>query len=516
MRLGLMSKFSIISAVVLLFTMTVFTFFNISTLKRAFMEVYTHDVDQLSETILRSTYDAMLRGDVNSAYQLMDQAGAQENIKNIRLIDKSGVVQYSRNKGEIHTVIDKNTDKSCSMCHQGSDAEVAAPTMDRSRVFTDAEREEVLGVTTGIYNEEACYQAPCHYHPGDVKLLGVLEVVMSLRGIMAQVNTYVYNVLVELVFLILALAICLNLLIRRLIISPVNTLLDHTKLISRGDWQFIKDAPPDEIGELADAFNEMTETLKNAREERERWAATLESRVEERTRQIRQMQSVLVRSEKLASLGELAAGIAHELNNPLTGILIHASFMEKYAELSEELGKDLATITAEADRCARIVKNLLDFSRKTEPRKAMNDLNETIDRALGLVEHLALFHNVEIVKEYAANLPELLLDAGQMEQVFVNMFVNAGQAMEGSGKLIIWTGLDVDGESVVIRVQDTGKGIKKEHIGKVFDPFFSTKGASGTGLGLSVSYGIVEQHGGTIEVYSEEGKGATFIVTLAV
>ena len=278
----------------------------------------------------------------------------------------------------------------------------------------------------------------------------------------------------------------------------------------------MENAPNDEIGELADSFNEMTLNLKKAREDRERWATTLESRVEERTQQIREMQSVLVRSEKLASLGELAAGIAHELNNPLTGIILHASILRRKAHFPEDLEKELETITEEADRCARIVRNLLDFSRKTESQKGLNNINDVIDQALGLVENLSVFQNIEIVKKYSADIPELLLDPNQMVQVFVNMFVNASQSMEDGGKLTLWTGLDLDGETVIVRVKDTGQGIKEEHRGKIFDPFFSTKGARGTGLGLSVSYGIVEGHGGTIEVQSEMGKGTVFTVMLPV
>jgi len=306
------------------------------------------------------------------------------------------------------------------------------------------------------------------------------------------------------------------LMITRLIIQPVNTLLEHTRALSRGEWRLVEDAPNDEIGELADSFNDMTLNLKKAREDRERWANTLESRVEERTQQIREMQSVLVRSEKLASLGELAAGIAHELNNPLTGIILHASILRRKAHFPQDLERELETITDEAERCARIVRNLLDFSRKTEPQKDMNNINDIIDQALGLVENLSVFQNIEIVKEYSSDIPELLLDPGQMEQVFVNMFVNASQSMGDGGKLTLWTGLDLDGETVVVRVKDTGQGIKEEHRGKIFDPFFSTKGAKGTGLGLSVSYGIVEGHGGTIEVQSEMGKGTVFTVRLPV
>jgi two-component system NtrC family sensor kinase len=458
----------------------------------------------------------MLAGEVDEAYQLMERAGTQENIKNIRLIDKHGVIRFSLLREEIDTFVDKKNDPSCDMCHFEGAPRVQASTMDRRRVFPVKGGEEVLGITRGIYNDPGCSQPSCHYHPADVNLLGVLDIVVSTKDVMAQITSYRTNVLVELVFLIIALSLCLNLLTQKLITHPVNTLLEHTRLLSRGEWSYIENTTNDEFGELAESFNEMTSSLKMAREESEKWAATLETKVEERTQQIKEMQSVIVRSEKLASLGELAAGIAHELNNPLTGIVLHASIIEGNTELPAKLKEELSTITWEADRCARIVKNLLDFSRKTEPSKAMNSVNETIDRALGLVEHLASFQNIEIIKEYAQDLPELLLDPGQMEQVFVNMFVNASQAMEEGGRLTIWSGMDVDGESVLVRGIDTGQGIPEENIGRIFDPFYSTKGARGTGLGLSVSYGIIEGHGGTIEVQSQVGKGTEFMITIPV
>jgi len=516
MRLGLMIKFSIISAVVILFIMSVFTLFNIAALKTAFMDIYTSDVDNLSETIIATTHHAMLAGDVDEAFQLMKRVGIQENIKNIRLIDKHGVIRFSLYENEIDTFVDSSRDPSCNMCHYEGQSRIQASTMDRRRVFPDRESEEVLGITRAIYNDPACWEPSCHYHPEEVNLLGVLDIVVSTKDVMTQITRYRNNVLVELVFLIVALLLCLNLLTRKLITQPVNTLLDHTRLLSRGEWRFIENTTNDEFGELAESFNEMTSSLKKAGEDREKWSATLESRVEERTEQIQEMQSVIIRSEKLASLGELAAGIAHELNNPLTGIVLHASLIERNSELPPQLKEELHTITREADRCARIVKNLLDFSRKTEPRKAMNSVNETIDRALGLVEHLAGFQDIEIIKEYAHDLPDLLLDPGQMEQVFVNMFVNASQAMEDGGRLTLWTGLDEDSESVLIKVEDTGHGVPEEHLGRIFDPFFSTKEAKGTGLGLSVSYGIIEGHGGTIEVQSEVGKGTVFTITIPV
>ena len=516
MRLGLMIKFSIISAIVLLFTMSVFILFNMASLRAAFMDIYTSDIDNLSETIIATMDNAMMDGDVYRAYQLIEKAGTQESIKNIRLIDKHGVIRFSLNEDEVETFVDSERDPSCNMCHYEGKPRIQASTMDRRRIITGEGGDEALGVTRGIYNDPACSEPSCHYHSEEMHLLGVLDIVVSTKNVVSQIARYRNNVLVELVFLILSLLLCLSLLTRKLITQPVNTLLEHTRALSRGEWPIIENTTNDEFGELAESFNEMTSNLKKAREDREKWAATLESKVIERTQKIREMQSVIIRSEKLASLGELSAGIAHELNNPLTGIVLHASIIANDTELPSRLKEELNTITYEADRCARIVKNLLDFSRKTEPKKGMNNVNDTIDRALSLVQHLAAFQNISIEKQYASDLPDLLLDSGQMEQVFINMFVNASQAMEEGGRLILWTGLDDVGRSVIIRIKDTGQGIPEDKIGRIFDPFYSTKGAKGTGLGLSVSYGIVEGHGGTIEVSSKVGEGTVFTITIPV
>lgn len=516
MRLSLMIKFSIISAIVLLFTMSVFILFNIANLKAAFMDIYTTDIDNLSETIIATTYNAMMDGDVYSAYELIEMAGTQENIKNIRLIDKHGVIRFSLNRNEVETFVDNQRDPSCNMCHYEGKPRIQASKMDRRRIITDENGVEALGITRGIYNDPGCSQPSCHYHSDEKHLLGVLDIVVSTKDVMSLIGRYRNNVLIELVFLVLSLLLCLSLLTRKLITQPVNTLLDHTRALSRGEWPLVENTTNDEFGELAESFNEMTSSLKKAREDREKWAATLESKVIERTTQIREMQSAIIRSEKLASLGELSAGIAHELNNPLTGIVLHASIIENGGDLPPNLKEELDTITYEADRCATIVKNLLDFSRKTEPKKGMSNVNDAIDHALGLVEHLAAFQNIAIEKQYTQDLPDLLLDSGQMEQVFVNMFVNAGQAMEEGGRLTLWTGLDPDEKSVIIRVQDTGVGIPEDKIDRIFDPFYSTKGAKGTGLGLSVSYGIIEGHGGTIEVSSKVGEGTVFTITIPV
>jgi two-component system NtrC family sensor kinase len=258
----------------------------------------------------------------------------------------------------------------------------------------------------------------------------------------------------------------------------------------------------------------MTGKLKENQEERDEWAATLESRVEERTREIKEMQSVLVRSEKLASLGELVAGIAHELNNPLTGIMIHASLISGDPRLNEDLQEDCQTVIHESRRCSKIVKELLDFARVSDSQKTLQPVRKAIDRTTALIEHNVDFKDIEIIKEYDPDLPEILIDASQIEQVLINIMINAGQAMPEGGTLTIKTGMGTTEDHIYVCIKDTGCGIPEENIEKLFDPFFSTKGHHGTGLGLSVSYGIIQSHGGEITVTSKPENGTTFTIIL--
>jgi two-component system NtrC family sensor kinase len=225
----------------------------------------------------------------------------------------------------------------------------------------------------------------------------------------------------------------------------------------------------------------------------------------------------LVSSEKMASLGKLAAGIAHEINNPLGGILIYASLMKEDLPEDDPKRADLDRIVQEAGRCKEIVKSLLEFARQTEPKKEPVDINRAINDGLFFLVNQALFHNIEIVKNLDPFLPFVQGNAGQLKQVFMNIIVNAAEAMHGSGRLTITTSRSPDGRSVLIEFTDTGEGIPEENLTRIFDPFFTTKDVGkGTGLGLATSYGIVEEHGGKIRVKSKVGEGSTFTIELPI
>jgi len=225
----------------------------------------------------------------------------------------------------------------------------------------------------------------------------------------------------------------------------------------------------------------------------------------------------LVSSEKMASLGKLAAGIAHEINNPLGGILIYSSLMME--DLPEEDPKrgDLMRIVQEAGRCKEIVKSLLEFARQTEPKMEPTDVNRAINDGLFFLVNQALFHNIQIVKKLDTFLPFVKGNASQLKQVFMNIIVNAAEAMHGGGTLTITTSPAPDRKTVFVEFTDTGEGIPEENLTRIFDPFFTTKEVGkGTGLGLATSYGIVEDHGGKIGVRSKVGEGTTFTIELPI
>jgi two-component system NtrC family sensor kinase len=301
--------------------------------------------------------------------------------------------------------------------------------------------------------------------------------------------------------------------------KPVSQLLKGTREVARGELQHeIPVRAADEIGTLAASFNQMTASLRRAQGEIRDLMEGLERQVEDRTAALRSAQSQLVQSEKMASLGTLAASIAHEINNPLSGILTSAKLMLRtLAEgpaderAQRSFARQLTLVERETQRCTAIVRNLLDFARQREPTLKDVDINACLDEALSLLTNQIRIQGV-VLDRRLAPVPYVRADFGQLRQVFVNIVLNACEAMRGGGTLTVQTRVAPDG-GVEVEVRDTGAGIPREHLSKIFDPFFTTK-EKGTGLGLSVVYGVVQRHGGTARIDSEVGKGTAVVIRL--
>lgn len=496
--------------------MALFAYINLESLKKLLLEEAVTYADKLGDTVIRATQHQMLYDDRGRTQEIIEEIGKEKGIGNIRLMDKTGTIICSTQSQEIGTLLDKK-DEACNMCHETGNPAIHASSMNRSRQFTRHDGKQLLGLAKAIYNDEKCHTAACHFHPADIKVLGVLDVTIPLDHMNEQLATYRGTTIAITLLLMGLISLFLTIFIQQLVNQPVQQLVKHTEKLARGEMDgTVSLASGDELGDLADSFNRMTLKLKQARDELEDWAKNLETKVEERTKEITAIQAQLIRSEKLASIGELVAGIAHEINNPLTGILVFSSLVNDDPKLDPELKDDLKTIVQETERCSKIVKGLLDFSRESLPQKKLSSINDILDLALSLVEHQILFQNIALIKDYTFDMPDIMLDPNQFEQVFINMLLNAGQSMANGGSLNIRTGITEDGLSEFIGISDTGCGIPEENLTKIFDPFFSTKENKGTGLGLSVSYGIIRNHRGDICVQSVVGNGTTFTIELPI
>lgn len=514
MRLSLTHKIIALTCLVLLAAMACYAYLNIQALQEILLHDTIHSAERLSETLIRSTNHQMMRNDLAEVNQIMHASSKQQEVEGIRLINEKGRIVFSSNSREIGTVLQKGSEI-CITCHSGAKPLLKASYVDRSRIFRDEAGKRVLGLAKAIYNEEDCSSAQCHVHPPETKVLGVLDVVVSLEGMENQLARSRTWVIILTMVLLLASSFILSLFTQRLVNRPINQLLEHTGMVTGGDLErSIRINSNDELGELARSFNSMTASLKSALDQLAQWNRTLEEKVTERTGEIRKMQAQLARSEKLSSLGQMSAGIAHEINNPMTGILLYANLVLDDARLSPFLQDDLRVIISETERCAVIVKQLLDFSRESKPEKQWGSLNDIIGKALALLEHQSLFQNIKILSDLNESMPHIYVDHWQMEQVFINIILNAGQAIVEAGTINISTGLTQDNSYIYAKIADNGCGIESGNLNRIFDPFFTTKEDGGTGLGLSVSYGIINNHGGEIEATSEVGTGTTITIRL--
>lgn len=347
------------------------------------------------------------------------------------------------------------------------------------------------------------------------KIIGILYVGMLEKPYL-DITNRVMRTFIIIAFLCIVLLLVILYFSTTRIINPLQKMVVATQKISAGDLTHkVEVSSKDEIGYLADSFNQMTADLEVANEKLIEWGKTLEKRVEERTKELREMQDYLIQSEKLASLGKMSAGVAHEINNPLTSILINTHLMLEKLEKNHAFHEYLSLIADETTRCTNIVKGLLEFSRQSLPQKAYTDINEIINHTLQLLENQTSFQNISITKKLNQNLPQIRVDKDKVEQVFWNLMINASETMPSGGTLNISSQFSTDKKYIEIEFIDTGKGIPKVNINKLFDPFFTTK-SSGTGLGLAVTYGIIEQHQGKIEVKSELDQGSVFTISLPI
>jgi two-component system NtrC family sensor kinase len=476
---------------------SVYTYVNMKVQTDHLMGSVLLSANRMSDVIKRSTRHSMLLNRREDIYRTIKTIADEPGIQGIRIYNKKGAITYSTAAGEVGRTVDMRAE-ACNACHSLEKPLEALPIENRSRIITGPEGYRLLGLINPIRNEPECFNAACHAHPPERKTLGVLDVRMSLEQVDEHVGQNWRAMLYLALLTILLVAATSGVFLYYVVHIPVQKLTEGTQEISSGNLDhLIPIQSNDEIGLLAESFNRMT-------------------------RQVKKMQEQIVQVEKMASLGKLSLTVAHELNNPLTGILNYVSLAIKNlrsgkvsVEERESTLKDLEIIQAETARCGNIVKNLLLFSRKMDTGLTREHLHSVLDTSIDLVAHHLRLEQIEMVRNYSDGDDLILCDPDQLKQAFIALFINATESMDKAGSIEVTTELTHPAGGYRILIQDTGCGIPDELLPQVFEPFFTTKSdGKGVGLGLSIVYGVIRRHGGTIQVKSKEGEGTIFIIEL--
>jgi len=480
--------------------------------------------ERVSDVIKRSTSYYMLRNNREGLYHSIATMADEPGMVRVRIFDREGNISYSSDPSEVGHAVDKSAE-ACYGCHAQSQSLEHLNRPDRFRIYRDASGQRILGVITPIENQPSCSNAVCHAHPASQKILGVLDTNLSLAKTDAQLAQSSWRMLAYTMFALLDISLLTWLFVWRLVGQPLKHLKDGTSELAGGNlgYQLEVDST-DEAGELASSFNRMSLQLRAANEEIVAWAKTLEDRVDQKTRELKRAHEHVLHVEKMATIGKMAAVVAHEINNPLSGILTYAKLLKKWiqrgeAETSKKKDAEqcLDLIADESRRCGDLVKNLLTFSHTSPMNVQTTDLNTVVDRSVRLVAHQLELNGVELHLDLPSNLPAIQCDPGQIEQVLLALIMNAIDAMPRGGNLWVSTRMGDESDELAIEVRDDGSGIPPEILPHIFEPFLTTKETGkSVGLGLAVSQNIIEGHRGRVDVHSEVGKGTTLTVTLPV
>jgi two-component system NtrC family sensor kinase len=513
-------KFFLALVALLVIAFGVTTYINVYFFTTLFREDIVSNAVQMSNVIKRATYQHMLENHREDLTNAILNIGREDIFEGIRIYNKIGVIAFSDKPEELGKVADKKAEQ-CYICHLKEPAKGVIPTKDRTRMLKSPEGYRILGLITPIENEPSCYTASCHAHSSVQKLLGILDVKLSLEKGDKRIIETRNKMITYSAILILITVLVKWLFIRNIIHNPIKKLDYATKEVANLNLDAkVEINSRDELGHLAHSFNTMTNQLKESNEAVKSWSSQLEDRVKEKTDELEKAQFQLIQAAKMACKGELSAMVAHEINNPLSGILSYAKVSSKYLsnenispEILESVKKNLAFISDESKRCGNIVKNLLLFSRKSSEDFTEEHLNPIIDISIKVVDHGVKMKGLELLTELDDCNDLIECDANGIRQILVALIVNSIEATSPGGKITVKTDCHTDKDRIRIRVEDNGKGIPDDVLPHVFEPFVSTK-VKGTGLGLSVVYGIVEQHAGVIEVTSKVDQGTTFTITL--
>ena len=479
------------------------------------------DARSSADLIKNAIHDSMLMNQSQEISTIIANIGRGEGIDGIRIYNKRSEIIYSSRIEERGLTVNSAVEASCIPCH-GPGTPMETPPAGRfHRIYAAPDGQRILGYISPIRNDPTCSGAACHAHPESTTMLGLLDVRLSLAKMDNAIAASTQGMLLWAAGIILLAALASGAFIRILIHRPMTLLFQGTGEIARGNLAFrIGSRSRDEIGLLARSFDAMAGDLQKAREEITSWSSTLEARVREKTADLERAQARMVQVEKMASLGKLSATVAHELNNPLAGILTYAKVIIRRLtnhpgnpDKVKESVEEIRIIEGEARRCGNIINNLLVFAKGGKGEVQEAGIRQIVERAFAVVRHHMEIRGVKMEAEGPEGSDSLRCDPDQILEVLVALFINAAEAMPAGGSLAVRARRE--GASMRIDVSDSGCGIPAEAIPHIFEPFFTTKKeGKALGLGLSVVYGIIQSHGGRISVESKPGAGTTFRIIL--
>ncbi len=505
-------------SVILICILSVYTYILINDLDEHLTNNSFKHAYNISEVIKKSTRYSMLLNRREDVHQIIKTIGTEEDVRGIRIYNKQGDIIFSTDSSELDKKVDV-TAEACIVCHN---AEVPLNTLnnqDKIRIFTVQNHQRVLGLINPIDNEEDCSSADCHAHSPKIQFLGVLDVMVSLSSLDSIKTETTRTTIINSGIITITIAAVCGIFIILLVNVPMRKLSKGIEEIGKGNLDYrIPVESKDELGKMAKRFNEMSSKLKEAYESIKEWSETLNEKVNEKTEELKNIYNQVNQIEKLASLGKLSATVAHELNNPLEGILTYSKLISKKLKTNGNgetgtLVKYLDLITDETARCGRIVKDLLLFSQKGDEKLVKENLISIIDNSITIIDHHLEMHGHSLVKEYESEEVIVLCDPQKLKQAFIALFMNAIEAMHFPGKVTIK--VYRENHSAIVKIKDEGSGISAKDLPQIFEPFFSTKeAAQGTGLGLAVTYGIITGHSGRISVEETSPTGTTFKIEL--
>jgi len=529
---------SIYGRVVLIITiLSVFLFVSFGIIFKSVYQQYLNTVilqsgNNVGSLVEGALYHSMLENDEGALQNTLDVIHTLPGIDDVNMYNAADSLIYSSFSSSSDSAGSINAD--CRSCHDN--LATLFPRKEKSYKIITAESacmmnkaikgQRHLLIRSPILNSKSCYESSCHAHSASEDVLGSLVIKVPLQDFDAAVQKSSIEFYILAILTTILLASFLILFTRREILNPLNRLVKASISVANGDKSKRVEIRPNQLDDMrmvSVAFNDMLDNLQTATTELENWSQQLEYKVQKKSEELGTAQSELIHIERLASLGKLSSSVAHEINNPLSGILVYTKLVHKLLSNTdhtdakrEVMLKHLKMIEAETKRCGDIVKGLLDFSKKDQEDFEPKHLHEILHETYNLMSHPVKIANISFVTDFTAKSDLIYCSPNQIKQACVAMLVNATEAVTENGEIVVRTS-NPDQDTVKLEISDNGIGISAEDIPHIFEPFFSTKQqARGIGLGLPIVHGIIQSHKGKIQVKSEPGHGTTISILLPI